>query len=134
MRISDWSSDVCSSDLDLWHPDRAHPLFRGGAGHRAAGLRRHRRARQIPDAGGGHRMIQAPDLPTWAAIIIALLVLGGSILTLVGALGLIRLPTFYARVHATTLGATAGMAAKIGSAHVCTPVTNAPPVCPILLS
>src|SRR3546814_11520915 len=78
-------SDGNATAPDLWHPDRAHPLFRGGAGHRAAGLRRHRRARQIPDAGGGHRMIQAPDLPTWAAIIIALLVLGGSILTLVGA-------------------------------------------------
>src|SRR3546814_20370831 len=88
MRISDWSSDVCSSDL-------------------------------IPDAGGGHRMIQAPDLPTWAAIIIALLVLGGSILTLVGALGLIRLPTFYARVHATTLGATAGMAAILLASMLC---------------
>src|SRR3546814_6686181 len=32
MRISDWSSDVCSSDLYLWH--------RGGAGVRAALLSR----------------------------------------------------------------------------------------------
>src|SRR3546814_9388591 len=111
-------SDGNATAPDLWHPDRAHPLFRGGAGHRAAGLRRHRRARQIPDAGGGHRMIQAPDLPTWAAIIIALLVLGGSILTLVGALGLIRLPTFYARVHATTLGATADRkSTRLNSSH-----------------
>ncbi|MBB5705603.1 monovalent cation/H(+) antiporter subunit G [Sphingopyxis panaciterrulae] len=73
-------------------------------------------------------MIQAPDLPTWAAIIIALLVLGGSILTLVGALGLIRLPTFYARVHATTLGATAGMAAILLASMLCFSVLQTRPV------
>src|SRR3546814_5122092 len=36
MRISDWSSDVCSSDL----------LLRGGAGHRIADHRRPRRPRR----------------------------------------------------------------------------------------
>src|SRR3546814_10348595 len=97
---------------DLWHSDGAYAVFRGGAGHRAAGFCRHGRARQVPDAGGGHRMIQAPDLPAWAAIIIGLLVLAGRAIALVGALGLLRLPTFYARVHATTLGATAGRAAS----------------------
>src|SRR3546814_6458362 len=29
MRISDWSSDVCSSDLQ-GHPDRANPVLKGG--------------------------------------------------------------------------------------------------------
>src|SRR3546814_20748891 len=91
-------SDGNATAPDLWHPDRVHPLFRGGAGHRAAGLRRHRRARHIPEAGGGHRMNQAPDLTTWAAILTTLLVLGRPLLTLVGALGLIRLTTITARV------------------------------------
>src|SRR3546814_20351579 len=90
-------SDGNATSPDLWHPDRAHPPFRGGAGHRAAGLRRHRRARQIPDAGGGHRVIEAPDLQTWPAIIIALPVLVGRIMTLVGATVLILLPASYAR-------------------------------------
>ena len=73
-------------------------------------------------------MIQAPDLPTWAAILIGCLVLGGSALTLVGALGLIRLPTFYARVHATTLGATAGMAAILVASMLCFSVLQTRPV------
>jgi len=73
-------------------------------------------------------MIQAPDLPTWAAIVIGFLVLGGSALTLVGALGLIRLPTFYARVHATTLGATAGMAAILVASMLCFSVLQTRPV------
>lgn len=73
-------------------------------------------------------MIQAPDLPTWAAIVIGLLVLSGSILTLVGAFGLIRLPTFYARVHATTLGATAGMAAILIASMLCFSVLQTRPV------
>jgi len=73
-------------------------------------------------------MMQAPDLPTWAAVIIGLLVLGGSVLTLVGAFGLIRLPTFYARVHATTLGATAGMAAILVASMLCFSVLQSRPV------
>src|SRR3546814_11673415 len=40
MRISDWSSDVCSSDLNLRpRSRRRHPLERSGAGHRLAGRR-----------------------------------------------------------------------------------------------
>src|SRR3546814_20783466 len=78
-------------------------------------------------------MIQSPDLPSVAAIIIALFVLGGSILTLVGALGLIRLPTFYARVHATTLGPTAGMAAILLASMLCFSVLQPRPVVPEIL-
>ncbi|SCW74568.1 multicomponent K+:H+ antiporter subunit G [Sphingobium faniae] len=73
-------------------------------------------------------MMQAPDLPTWAAIIVGLLVLGGAALTLVGALGLIRLPGFYARVHATTLGATAGMAAILLGSMLCFSIIQTRPV------
>ncbi|MGB3319870.1 MAG: monovalent cation/H(+) antiporter subunit G [Sphingopyxis granuli] len=73
-------------------------------------------------------MMQAPDLPTWAAIIVGLLVLGGAIITLVGAFGLIRLQTFYARVHATTLGATAGMAAILLGSMLCFSITQGRPV------
>lgn len=73
-------------------------------------------------------MMQAPDLPTWAAILIGLLVLSGSALTLVGALGLIRLPSFYARVHATTLGATMGMAAILLASMLCFSVLQTRPV------
>src|SRR3546814_3331853 len=38
MRISDWSSDVCSSDLDVVHLAAAHALGRGFAHGPAQGL------------------------------------------------------------------------------------------------
>ncbi|MEM9965870.1 MAG: monovalent cation/H(+) antiporter subunit G [Asticcacaulis sp.] len=53
-------------------------------------------------------MIQAPELPLWAAIVVSLLILSGASLTLIGVIGLTRLKTFYERVHAPTLGATLG--------------------------
>jgi multicomponent K+:H+ antiporter subunit G len=56
------------------------------------------------------------NLPAWAALLTALLVLIGATVTLIGSLGLLRLGTFYARVHAPTLGTTLGMASiLIGS-------------------
>lgn len=64
-------------------------------------------------------MIQAPDLPGWAALIVALLVLSGAAVTLVGSLGLLRLRTFYERVHAPTLGSTLGMALIVAASIVC---------------
>ena len=48
------------------------------------------------------------DVPLWAALIIALLVLLGAGLTLAGTLGLARMPNFYQRIHAPTLGTSFG--------------------------
>lgn len=53
-------------------------------------------------------MTQAPDLPLWAALLTALFLLLGAALTLTGSFGLLRLRSFYQRVHAPTLGATLG--------------------------
>lgn len=50
------------------------------------------------------------SLPAWAAIPVALLVLFGAGLTLIGAVGLWRLPSFYDRLHAPTLGTSWGTA------------------------
>jgi len=56
-------------------------------------------------------------LPAWAALLTALLVLVGAVLTLIGTLGLLRLGSFYARVHAPTLGTSLGMGSiLLGSA------------------
>lgn len=49
-------------------------------------------------------------LPDALAIAIAVFVVAGAALSLLGAIGLVRLETFYERVHAPTLGATLGMA------------------------
>lgn len=53
-------------------------------------------------------MNHAADLPLWAALVASFLVLLGASLTLVGAIGLVRLRTFYDRLHAPSLGATWG--------------------------
>lgn len=49
------------------------------------------------------------DLPLWAALLTAFFVLGGAALSLIGSLGLLRMKSFYARVHAPTLGSTLGV-------------------------
>ncbi|TCZ59665.1 monovalent cation/H(+) antiporter subunit G [Roseicella aquatilis] len=54
-------------------------------------------------------MTHAADLPTWAALIVALLLLLGSGLALTGSFGLLRLRNFYERVHAPTLCTTLGI-------------------------
>jgi multicomponent K+:H+ antiporter subunit G len=62
-------------------------------------------------------MSAAGELPAWAALVTAFFVLLGATVTLIGSIGLLRLGNFYARVHAPTLGTTAGMASiLIGSA------------------
>lgn len=49
-----------------------------------------------------------PDVPLWVAIPAAALLVIGGLLTVVGALGLLRLQDFYARIHAPTMGSTLG--------------------------
>ncbi len=50
----------------------------------------------------------AAVLPLWLEIIVAVLVLGGASLALLGSSGLLRLPTFFERVHAPAIIATLG--------------------------
>ena len=49
-----------------------------------------------------------PVLPLWLEIIVAALVLGGALLALLGAVGLLRMRTFFERVHAPSVIATLG--------------------------
>lgn len=53
-------------------------------------------------------MIEAADMPVWAAILVSVLVLVGALLTLVGCIGLARFESFYQRVHAPTIGTSFG--------------------------
>ena len=48
------------------------------------------------------------DLPAWASVVVAVLLVVGALLALTGAIGLLRLRTFYERVHAPTLATTWG--------------------------
>ena len=73
-------------------------------------------------------MMQAPDLPAWAAILVALLVLAGAGITLIGSLGLLRLRNFYQRVHSPTLGTTLGMFLIILGSMLCFSVLESRPL------
>jgi multicomponent K+:H+ antiporter subunit G len=53
-------------------------------------------------------MTGAADISTFAAVLTAALLVCGGVTTLIGALGLLTLRTFYERVHAPTLGTTLG--------------------------
>ncbi|HXV32180.1 MAG TPA: monovalent cation/H(+) antiporter subunit G, partial [Sinorhizobium sp.] len=53
-------------------------------------------------------MSHLTDLPPWAAIAVCALLLLGAAMTLIGSLGLIRLPSFYDRLHAPTITTSGG--------------------------
>lgn len=55
-------------------------------------------------------MTHLDALPLWAAIPAAVFLVLGASLALIGSWGLLRLPTFYERIHAPTLGTSWGAA------------------------
>ncbi|WP_427141070.1 monovalent cation/H(+) antiporter subunit G [Shinella sp. G-2] len=50
----------------------------------------------------------AGDLPAWAALVVSFFLVVGAGLALIGTIGFARLPTFYERIHAPTLGTSWG--------------------------
>ena len=64
-------------------------------------------------------MTPAELLPAWAAILVALLVLVGAGLALIGAIGTLRLDWFFERVHAPTLGTSWGTGAIVLASILC---------------
>ncbi|AWK88586.1 monovalent cation/H(+) antiporter subunit G [Azospirillum thermophilum] len=54
-------------------------------------------------------MTHLAELPSWAALLTALLLLLGAGLALIGSFGLLRFGSFYERIHAPTLGSTLGI-------------------------
>ncbi len=49
------------------------------------------------------------DLPLWLAILVSVFLVLSGIISVTGALGLVRLKHFYSRIHAPTLGNTLGV-------------------------
>ena len=48
------------------------------------------------------------DLPMWATVPAAFLLIAGGLLALIGAIGLLRLPDFHSRMHPPTMTSTLG--------------------------
>ena len=63
-------------------------------------------------------MSYAAKLPAWVALLTALLIGLGAALALIGSIGLLRLRTFYERVHAPTLGTTLGTASILAGSMI----------------
>jgi len=59
------------------------------------------------------------DLPDWAAVPVALLLILGGIVAATGALGLMRLPSFYQRVHGPAILITLGAGCILIASMIC---------------
>ncbi|ARP95426.1 monovalent cation/H(+) antiporter subunit G [Bordetella genomosp. 13] len=55
------------------------------------------------------------DIPMWAAVPAAILLVLSGVLALTGSIGLLRFRTFYMRIHAPTLGSTLGLGCMLGA-------------------
>ena len=53
-------------------------------------------------------MSELEHLPAWASLIVSLLLILGASIILIGALGLMRLRTFYQRIHGPAITVTLG--------------------------
>ncbi|RUM99285.1 cation:proton antiporter [Pseudaminobacter arsenicus] len=73
-------------------------------------------------------MTHPSDLPAWAALLVAFFLVVGSGLTLTGAIGLLRLKSFYERMHAPTLGTTWGAGSILIASITCFSVLGSRPV------
>ncbi|MGB6086803.1 monovalent cation/H(+) antiporter subunit G [Parvibaculum sp.] len=73
-------------------------------------------------------MSVASDLPLWVALPFAFFLLLGAGLTLIGSVGLVRLGSFYDRIHAPTLGSSWGTAGIVLSSMIFFTATEGRPV------
>jgi multicomponent K+:H+ antiporter subunit G len=73
-------------------------------------------------------MTPLAELPGWAALLVAALVLTGAGLTFIGSLGLLMLGSFYRRVHAPTLGSTLGTGGILLASMLCFSLLGGRPV------
>jgi len=64
-------------------------------------------------------MIEAPNLPLWAAIMVGTLAIAGAAMTLLGSIGLLRFKTFYDRLHPPTLGSSSGTLLIVAASVLC---------------
>src|SRR3546814_4009532 len=102
--VHQWHADPAGAGLAV----RFRTVFRHCLADQHVRLRRIGRHGQIFAARRGHRAMME-TLPAWAAIPVALLLVASGFLTLTGSLGLLRLPSFYSRIHSPTLGNTLGV-------------------------
>jgi multicomponent K+:H+ antiporter subunit G len=76
-----------------------------------------------------------PELPIWVALPAALLLIVGGLAALIGAIGLLRFPDFFSRMHPPTMCATLGTAcALIASMLVSSALVGRPVLHEVLIA
>jgi multicomponent K+:H+ antiporter subunit G len=74
-------------------------------------------------------------IPLWVSVPAAILLIIGGLLTLIGAIGLLRLPNFYSRMHPPTMGMTLGTGSVlIASMLVSTAALHRPVIHELLIT
>lgn len=58
-------------------------------------------------------------LPVWVALAMALLLISGGSIILIGAFGLMRLPNFYQRIHGPAITVTLGTGCLLTASMLC---------------
>ena len=75
------------------------------------------------------------DLPAWAAVPAAFLLIAAGLLSAIGALGFVRLPDFFMRMHPPAMGSTLGAGCVLlASILVSSAVEGRPVVHPLLIT
>ena len=73
-------------------------------------------------------MMQAAEVPLWAALLSAIFLLFGAAFAFIGSLGLLVLKSFYDRAHAPTLGSTLGTGCILATSMLYFSVQQSRPV------
>jgi len=73
------------------------------------------------------------ELPAWAAVPAAILLVVGSLLAVIGAFGLLRLPDFFMRMHPPAMGSTLGAGCVLLASILVSSAVEARPVLHALL-
>jgi multicomponent K+:H+ antiporter subunit G len=72
--------------------------------------------------------IDLADVPLWASVVASAFLLLGAGLTLIGAFGLVRMQTFYDRLHAPTLATSWGTGGMVMASIIIFTATTGRPV------
>ena len=103
-------------------------VFRHRAADRAVRLRGLHGHGPLPAARGGDRAMIESQIPLWAGIPASILLVLGGLLALTGSAGLLRFRSFYARIHAPTLGNTLGCGCVLASSMLVFSALSSRPV------
>jgi multicomponent K+:H+ antiporter subunit G len=75
------------------------------------------------------------EMPLWVTVPGTVLLVIGALVTLIGSLGLLRLPDFYARMHGPSMGTTIGTASVLlASLLVSSAVSERPVIHELLIT